>query len=111
MSIERDEGLLDPVSSRGEVRFDLALRPTRLDEYIGQEAMKTQMVRQQLGSEGLESGFHEVPEGSQPTNEYLVRCRFPSSVRGCFTLICDAVYSSGLRPSLEISAILDHSEL
>ena len=42
MSIERDR-LTDPVSDTGEVRFDLALRPTRLDEYIGQVAMKTQM--------------------------------------------------------------------
>ncbi len=42
MSIERDR-LTDPVSDTGEVRLDLALRPTRLDEYIGQVAMKTQM--------------------------------------------------------------------
>ncbi len=42
MSIERDR-LTDPVGDAGEVRLDLALRPTRLDEYIGQVAMKTQM--------------------------------------------------------------------
>ncbi len=42
MSIERDR-LTDPVSDTREVRLDLALRPTRLDEYIGQVAMKTQM--------------------------------------------------------------------
>jgi len=42
LSIERDR-LTDPVSDTGEVRLDLALRPTRLDEYIGQVAMKTQM--------------------------------------------------------------------
>ncbi|MCH8140031.1 MAG: Holliday junction branch migration DNA helicase RuvB [Proteobacteria bacterium] len=40
--MERDR-LTDPVSDTGEVRLDLALRPTRLDEYIGQVAMKTQM--------------------------------------------------------------------
>ena len=42
MSIERDR-LIDPVSDGAEVKIDLALRPTRLDEYIGQTAMKTQM--------------------------------------------------------------------
>ncbi|MCZ6640280.1 MAG: Holliday junction branch migration DNA helicase RuvB [Gammaproteobacteria bacterium] len=40
--MERDR-LTDPVGDAGEVRLDLALRPTRLDEYIGQVAMKTQM--------------------------------------------------------------------
>ncbi len=42
MSIERDR-LTDPVGDAGEVKLDLALRPTRLDEFIGQPAMKTQM--------------------------------------------------------------------
>ncbi|MCZ6618134.1 MAG: AAA family ATPase, partial [Gammaproteobacteria bacterium] len=42
MSIERDR-LIDPMSDGAEVKIDRALRPTRLDEYIGQVAMKTQM--------------------------------------------------------------------
>ena len=44
MSIEPDR-LLDPAAEgAAEARFDYSLRPTRLDEYIGQGAVKEQMA-------------------------------------------------------------------